>query len=177
MTPAFAQGFGPLRYDFVAAGLVMTELDSLGIELEGSTAVTDNIVVSGRYQDFEPNDNVDRETFRIGAGYRWDIRPNVDVLASIFYADNDVDRLGRGTVDDEGIILSGEIRGWLTSRIELHGAVSLDNSVGSSTDTVVEFGGQYFGNRNRSFGGRLRTDEDDTVLILGARFYFGASRR
>jgi len=57
------------------------------------------------------------------------------------------------------------------------GAVMLDNSTGSSTDTILELGGEFFRVRNRSLGGRIRADENDTTLFLGARFYFGASRR
>lgn len=171
-----AQGFGPMRWDYVAANLAVPALDDLGLELKGSTAVTDQLVVFGSYRSFAPDSRVDRTTLQIGVGHLWNVRQNVEVLASVSYADNEVD-LPQRTVDEEGLILSGEIRGWVTARFELSGTVMLDNSVGSSTETVLELGGQFSRVSNRSLGGRIRVDEDDTTLFLGARFYFGASRR
>jgi len=177
--PVLAQqnpGFGPMRWDYVSASLAVPELDELGLEITGSTAVTERIVVFGGYQDFAPDGRVDRETLKIGVGHLWNVRQNVEVMASVSYADNEVE-LPRRTLDEEGLIFAGEIRGWLTARFELSGTVMLDNSIGSNTDTVLELGGQFFEGRNHSYGGRVRVDEDDTMLFLGARFYFGASRR
>ena len=171
-----AQGFGQLRYDYVSANLALPELDEIGFELEGSTEVTDNLVVFGTYRDFSPSNRIDRKTLQIGVGHYWDIRPNIDVMASLSYGDNEISRRGRN-FNDDGLILGGHIRGWLTQKIELNGAVLLDNSFGSSTETVLELGGQYFHEINWSYGGRVRVDETDSVLFLGARFYFGASRR
>ncbi len=174
--PALGQGFGPVRWDYVAANLALPEIDEIGLEIEGSTAVTRNLVVFGGYREFDPRRRTERTTLSIGVGRRFAIRPNVDVMASAAYADNDLDTRGRDT-EEEGVILGGHVRGWLTPRFELNGAVLLDNSTGSSTDMVLEAGGQYFRGRNWSYGGRLRVDEDEDALFLGIRFYFGASRR
>jgi hypothetical protein len=173
---AFAQGFGPIRWDYVAANLIASELDDIGIELEGSTAVTRNLVVFGSYRDYEPDGRIDRETLQIGVGHRWNARPNLDFLLSLSYADNEIDRRMRNS-DEEGLILGAHLRGWLSQRFELSGAVLLDNSIGSSTDVVIELGAQFFSGPNVSFGGRIRADEHDEVLAGGIRFYFGASRR
>jgi hypothetical protein len=97
-------------------------------------------------------------------------------MASLSYGDNEFRRRGRDT-DEDGLILGGHIRGWLTQRLELNGTVWLDDSTGSGTETVLEFGGQFFHETNWSYGGRLRIDDNDSVLFLGVRFYFGASRR
>ena len=173
---ASAQGFGALRWDYVSASLVVPELDELGMELEGSTAVTANLVVFGAFSDYEPENDLKRRTLEIAVGRRWNIRPNIDVLASIGYADNEVER-GNTPADEEGIVVGLHVRGWSTSQLELNGAVLLDNSLGSNTETIVEFGTEYFRGRNVSYGGRIRAGEDDTVLLLGAHWYFGASRR
>lgn len=173
---AFAQGFGPLRYDYVAATLVVPKLNRIGVEFEGSTAVTKNLVVFGSYRDYKPADRLDRQTAAIGVGYRWNLRPSMDLMASLSYADNKFERQGLKS-SDEGLVLAGQVRGWVSAKVELNGAVMLDGSVGSGTDTALEFGGQYFHHPNSSFGGRVRIDEDDTTVFLGLRFYFGASRR
>jgi hypothetical protein len=175
---ALAQNdFGPIRYDYVATTLAVPELDEIGVEIEGSTAVTRNLVVFGRYRDFKPDNRIDLESMEIGVGRFWQIQPSLDFIASLSYATSDIDLRGRPTADDEGLILGGHVRGWMTGRVELAGSVLLDNSKGSGTDTVLEFGVQYFRRSNWSFGGRIRDDDDSTTLFLGTRFYFGASRR
>lgn len=173
---AFAQGFGPIRWDYVAAGAIAADIDQLGFEIEGSTAVTPNLVVFGGYRDFDPSRRVDRKSAYIGVGRRLNLRPNLDLLASMSYADNEIDNPAR-SVDEEGVVFGGLVRGWLTRRVELSGGVQLDNSLGSSTEVVLEFGGQFHRGSNLSFGGRIRADEDDETIAAGIRFYFGASRR
>ena len=169
--------FGPLRYDYVAATLAVPEVDEIGIEIDGSTAVTEDLVVFGRYRDFTPDTGIDQQSLQIGVGYVWKINPSLDFIPSLSYADNDIDLRGLRLADEEGLILGGHVRGWMTGRVELGGSVLLDNSKGSSTDTVIEFGLQYFRRANWSVGGRIRDDDDATTVFLGARFYFGASRR
>jgi hypothetical protein len=39
----------------------------------------------------------------------------------------------------------------------------------------LELGGQYHRKNTLSFGGRIRIDEEDTAVLIGARFYFGPS--
>lgn len=175
---AFAQGgFGPLRYDYVSANLVVPELDEIGVEIEISTGVTDDLIVFGRYNDYDPGDRGDLKTLQIGVGHVWELRPNIDFVGSISYADNEIDTPGRRQLDEEGLVLGGHVRGWATERIELNGSVLLDNSTGSDTDTVLEAGLQYFHRSNWSYGGRIRTDDEDTATFVGVRFYFGASQR
>jgi len=174
---ALGQGFGRLPYDYVNASLAVTELDSIGVELGVSFEVADQVIVFGAFEDLELSDNVDRRTLRVGGGYRWPMRPNMDFVAKLAYADNEIDFPGPGRFDDEGLVLSGEFRGWISQRLELSGELLLDDSIGSDIDTVLEFGAQQHRRGNLSLGGRVRVDEDDTTLLVGARFYFGASNR
>jgi len=177
-TAALSQNnFGPLRYDYVSASLVVPELDELGIEIGGSTAVTEEFIVFGRYRDFEPGNRVEIESLQIGVGHIWNIRPSIDFVATLSYADNEIDPPGLSSIDEEGLIVGAHVLGWATGKIELGASVMLDNSTGSSTDTVLELGAQYFQGANWSYGGRVRNDDDDTTLFLGVRLYFGASRR
>lgn len=167
----------PLRYDFVGASVVVPELDEIGVEFEGSTAVANDLIVFGRYWNYEPNPRLDVERIQIGVGHIWHIRRNVDFVASLSYAANEIDTPSTVEVEEEGLVLAGQLRGWATNRLELSGAVFLDNSQGSSTETAVELGVQYFTDARLSYGGVVRIDEDDSTVSLGLRFYFGASRR
>jgi hypothetical protein len=167
----------PIRYDYVDASLAVPALDEIGLDLEGATTVARDLIVFGRYLNYEPNNRVDLSTFQIGVGRVWNVRRNVDFIASASYSKNEIDTPTRVGVEDEGIVLGGQLRGWATNRIELSGAIMLDNSKGSSTDTVVELGVQYLTEPRLSYGGRVRVDEDDTTISGGLRFYFGASRR
>ena len=176
LTVLAQEGFGSLRYDYVSANLVVTEIDEFGFELEGSTAVTEDLVVFGRFFDFEQGNGIERELLEIGVGHVWNIRPSIDFIGSIAYGDNSVSTPGLGKEDEEGLLVGAQVRGWATARVELNGGVTLDNSAGSSTDTVLELGMQFFHAANWSYGGRIRSDDEDTAVFAGIRFYFGASR-
>jgi len=170
------QAAGPLPYDYVFANYALTELDSGGIEIGGSIEVANRVNVFGAYQDWELDGDFDREAFHIGAGYRWTMSPRTDFIAKLAYADTELERSGQPDLDEQGLVLSGEIRGWVGERLELSGELLLDDSL-DDIETVLEFGAQYHSKSTFSLGGRFRVDEDDTTLLLGARFYFGPSAR
>jgi hypothetical protein len=177
-TVAFSQAPAPpLRYDYVSGTLAIPNLDELGAEISGSTAVTDRFVVFGRYASFEPRDGLDIETFQIGVSHIWSFRRNIDFVGSIAYADNEFDTPSRQGAKGQGVIFGAELRGWATPRLELSGAARIDRSRGSGSETIVDVGVQYLTGPRLSYGGRIEADEHDTTLFLGTRFYFGASRR
>lgn len=167
----------PLRYDYVGANLALPDLNEPGVDLEASTIVARDLIVFGRYLNYEPRDRFDIATLQIGVGKVWNIRRNVDFIAHVSYATNEIDTPVRQDFENEGVIVGGQLRGWATNRIELSGAVMLDHSKSSSTDTVVEIGVQYLRTPQISYGGNIRTDEDNTTVSAGLRFYFGASRQ
>jgi hypothetical protein len=167
----------PLRYDYVGANLAVPDVDELGVDLEGSTAVARELIVFGRYLNYEPRNRVDLTSLQIGVGKVWNVRRNVDFIASLSYASNQIDTPAGPSRENEGLIVGGQLRGWATNRIELSGAVMLDHSKSSSTDTVVELGVQYLTKPQLSYGGNIRVDEDDSTVSGGLRFYFGASRQ
>ncbi len=185
LTPVFAvsvaaaqqQTDRPLSYDFAYASLAVTELDSGGLEGGGSFTVAPNFHVFAAYQDWELNDNVDRSILQVGAGYHWDIANNLDLVVALAFADSELDTPGPGKIDDDGLILSAGLRGWLTNAVELSGMISLDDSLGSDSDTVLELGGDYHLNSQFSLGGRVRIDEDETTLFVGGRFHFGRTNQ
>lgn len=168
--------YGPLPYDYGSIDYVLTELDSGGVELAGSYEVANRVIVFADYQNFEIG-NTDRERLRLGGGYRWDLKPNIDLIAKLSYADNEIDPPGPGRIDDDGLMVGGEIRAWLARDFEVGGEITLDDSIGSGTETVLGIGGQYYFGDNASAGARLRIDDADTTVFIGVRFHFGASRR
>lgn len=169
--------FGPLPYDYFTGNLVLTDLDETGVEIGASFEVANRVHVFADHRDYELGSNFDRTTLQLGGGYRWDLRPNLDLVAKLAYADNEIDRPGPNDFEDEGLVVSGQLRAWVNRNLELSGELFLDDSLGSSTETILEFGGQFYLRGNLSVGGRIRADDDDTSLFLGARFYFGDSAR
>lgn len=167
----------PLSYDYAHGALAITSLDNGGLEGGGSFTVARNLHVFASYQDWELNSNVDRSILQIGAGYHWDISNNLDLVVALAYADSKLDTPGPGNIDDNGAILSAGLRGWITNTVELSGTIFIDDSLGSSSDTVVELGGEYHTSNQFSLGGRVRVDEDQTTLFVGGRFYFGGNQR
>jgi hypothetical protein len=167
----------PLPYDYVFANYALTELDSGGIELGGSIEVANRIHVFGAYQDWEVDDDFDRTAFHVGGGYHWTLSSKTDLVVKLAYANTELDLSNQSTdLDEEGLFVSGEIRSWVGQRLELSGELFLDDSL-DDLETVVELGAQFHRKNTLSFGGRLRIDEEDTTLLLGARFYFGPSAR
>jgi hypothetical protein len=166
-----------LPYDYVFSNYAMTELDSGGIEIGGSIEVASRIHVFGAYQDWESDDAFDRTAFHIGGGYHWTLSPRTDLVAKLAYADTELAFSNQSSdLTGEGLILSGEIRAWVGQRVELSGEVLFDDSL-DDLETVLELGAQLHRSSTLSFGGRVRIDEEDTTLLLGARFYFGPSAR
>jgi hypothetical protein len=167
----------PLPYDYVFANYAMTELDSGGIEVGGSIEVASRIHVFGAYQDWEVDDDFDRTAFHVGGGYHWTLSPRTDFVAKLAYVQTDLDLSSQGSdLDEEGLIASCEFRAWVGQRLELSGELFFDDSL-DDLETVVELGAQLHRKNTLSFGGRVRIDEEDTTLLLGARFYFGPSAR
>jgi hypothetical protein len=167
----------PLRYDYVGASLVVPDIDELGIALEGSTTVSQNLIVFGQYSNYEPHNGLKIDSLQIGVGRVWSVRRNLDFVASASYSKNNIDTPSFAGDKQKGVIVGGQLRGWATNRIELSGAVLLDHSKSSSTETIVELGVQYLTEARLSYGGIIRVDDDDSTVAMGMRFYFGASRR
>jgi len=163
----------PLSYDYVHAALTATELDTGGFEGGGSFTIAPNVHVFASYQDWEFDNNIDRSTLQVGAGYHWDISNNLDLILTAAYADSELDPPGPGKTDDSGPILSAGLRGWLTNAVEATATLLLDDSLGSDLDSVLELGGEYYLSDQFSLGGRVRLDEDDAALFFGGRFHFG----
>jgi hypothetical protein len=167
----------PLPYDYVFANYALTELDSGGIEIGGSIEVANQIHVFGAYQDWEFDDDFDRTAFYIGGGYHWTLSPRTDLVAKLAYGDTEIDFSGSATdFDDQGMILSGEVRSWVKQSLELSGELFFDDTL-DEIETALELGAQLHRRNTLSFGGRIRIDEEDTTFLLGARFYFGPSAR
>lgn len=172
LTQAQEQTDTPSSYDFVFGSLALSELDAGGVEVGGSFSLAPQVYLFGSFQDWEVNEVVDRTILRVGGGYYWNISENLDLDVGAAFADSEIDRPGPNDVDDDGLILHAGLRGWITPNVELSSFLFLDDSLGSDTDTVIELGGQYFTRNDLSIGGRVRVDEDDTVLFFGVRFYF-----
>lgn len=175
----FAQqaDYGPLPYDYFTANLVLTELDETGLDIGASFEVANRTHLFAGYTDYELGAGVDRSMLRLGGGYRWGLSPNVDFVAKLAIGQTEIDPPGPGDFEDEGLVVSGEIRGWVNRSLELSGELFLDDTIGSDVETILDFGAQYYLRGGLSLGGRIRVDEDDTSLFLGGRFYFGNSAR
>ena len=172
---AFAQGTTdrPFSYDYLTGGLALTELDAGGLEIGGSFSLSPNVHAFASYSDWEINQNVDRSILQLGAGYHWDLSPNLDLVATIAYADSELDLPGPAEIDDDGLILGFGLRNWLSDSVEAYADILLDDSLGRNVDSVLRLGGEYHVNPQFSIGGRVRVDEDETTLFFGGRFYFG----
>ena len=160
-------------YDYAFGSLALSELDSGGFEGGAWVTLAPNFHVFASYQDWEIDNNTDRSILQIGAGYHWDIAPNLDLVVSLAFADSELDTPDPGEIDDDGPIFGAGLRGWLSNEVEYSAEILLDDSLGSDVDSVLQLGGEYHLNPQFSLGGRVRIDEEDTAFFFGGRFYFG----
>ncbi len=177
-THAQQPDYGPLSYNHAYANFALSDVSSSGFELGASVDIIDRLHAFASWQEWDFGNNFTRRTMQLGAGYRWGLAPSTDVIAHVAYADSRLRRPGPpSTISNDGLIFGGTLRAWVTRNAELSGSVMLDSSLRSGTDAVLEFGGQYYLSDAFSVGGRLRLDEDDSIVFLGGRYHFGSLTR
>jgi hypothetical protein len=72
--------------------------------------------------------------------------------------------------DDNGVALSGGVRGLLTPQFEIRGSVNYINV--DDSDTYLELAGDYYFTRQFSAGLSLEFAGDSDLFSIGARYYF-----
>ncbi|MEX0706385.1 MAG: hypothetical protein WD078_00365 [Woeseia sp.] len=167
-------------YDYAELRYNLVDIDDFGdgdgIELAGSVAVHENVHIFGSYEKLDYDGNVDSNFLQIGAGYMMPIATGADFVARLSYFTGDVD-VGPVSFDDDGFGISAGVRKSFAQEFEgrvFLNHVDLDESGGT---TSVEVAGDYFFNEQWAAGMGLEFGDDETVLSLGGRYYFGRMGR
>lgn len=140
-----------------------------GFRLNGSWDLGNNWLVVGGMTSADFNGGVDLTTLEIGGGYVWRYAPDWDIVGTARFIRAEVDTPG-GSSDDNGIALSGGVRGLLAEKFEIRGSVNHVNL--DDSDTYLELAGDYYFTPQIAAGLSLEFAGDTDLISLGARWYF-----
>jgi len=167
-----------LDYTFVEAAYVDQEVDAGpfdidgdGLSLLGSVAITDSVFLLGQYTSYDYDGGLDVTTYSLGAGMRWGLKPELDLVGDIGWVHSEIDRRGLPDIDDDGFQLGVGLRARVHDAIEVQAGIrhiDLDDS-----DTYLEAGGRYYLTDNVAVGLGLSLNDDDTGWSLSLRAEFG----
>ena len=166
-----------ISYDYVRLSYVDTELDlgpvdvdGDGLELAGSLTVHQNAFAFASFSALDLDFGADASRLEIGGGYHHPLTPKIDLVGRLGYVNVDLDS-GGGSADDDGILLSGGVRGRVTEVIEARAALNHRSMDKGDSDTELEVGGDYYVTEQFTVGVGLSLG-DATSLLLGGRFSF-----
>ncbi len=160
-----------LQYDYVDVRYVDTEIDDTnidgdGIQIGGSYRLNKEFYLLGDYQDIEFDFGIDASVLRLGGGYIYPFKKNVDLIGEAVFINTDIDVVG----DENGFGLAFGGRGYVTPNVEVRATanyVDVDDD-----DTFFQVGAEYFINDSFSVGGSFTLGGDVDTFALGGRYYY-----
>lgn len=167
-----------LDYTFVEAAYVDSEIDAGpldidgdGLGLHGSVLITDSVFLVGEYSSYDYDGNLDATSYSLGAGMRWGLRPELDLVGDLGWVHAELDRPVAPDIDDDGFRLGVGLRSRVHDAIEVQAGIrylDLDDS-----DTFLTLGGRYYLTDNVAAGLGLSLNDDDTGWSVSLRAEFG----
>jgi len=168
-----------LSYNFVEGGFARVELDVGPVDVDGdgfgvggSFEIGDSFFGLASYQTADFGSGVDLNQLTAGFGYHVGISPNADFVATLAYVRAEIEASGFGSVDESGIGASIGVRGMVSDRVELNGAISYVD-LGDGDDTSIGGGLLYNFTDTFAVGANIGFGEDTTTYGVNARLYFG----
>ncbi|MBN1240886.1 MAG: outer membrane beta-barrel protein [Gammaproteobacteria bacterium] len=166
-----------LDYTFVEASYLDVDRDvgafdvgGDGLALKGSLSLTDTVFVFADYSTYDYSRGVDADGYNLGAGMRWGLKPELDLIADLSWAHVEIDT-PFGDADDDGLGLGVGLRSRIHDDIEVQGGirhVDLDDS-----NTYLSLAGRYYFTDTVAVGLGLDFDDDNTGWNIGLRAEFG----
>ena len=165
--------YDQLRLNYVSAEFDVgpSDVDGDGLELSGSFSFNDSFFAFGSYSDLDLDFNLDASVLEIGGGYHRPITTRLDFVGGVGYVRTDVDT-PFGNADDDGISLSGGVRGRMSDAIEVKAALNYFVMDKGDNNTEVELGGDYFITERIALGAGLCLGDDVTTWTVGGRYNF-----
>jgi hypothetical protein len=150
------------------------DVDGSGLGFEVSVPVRDHVHLVGGYAATELDDNADADGVEkyFGVGTQWAFARKFSVYGQAGFIDLDLD-LGLGTVEDDGVFLSGGIRYMPAAGWEVRGGADYFDLDILDTDATLFVATDLFLTDVVTLTARLSGNDDSTALSIGARFYFG----
>lgn len=145
-------------------------IDGDGFSLGGSYEIADNFFISGYYDDYSLDFNVDGEWLEVGGGYFHTLDDDLDFVATLSYAELELSSGGMST-DTDGIVLGGGIRAQLGDKLQVDAMLEYFDF--ENSDTGIELRGRYYINPQFSAQLKLKVVSDVEIISIGVRTEFG----
>lgn len=165
--------YDQVRLNYVSAEFDAgpSDVDGDGLELSGSFSFAESFFGFGKYSDLDLDFNLDASMLEIGGGYHRPITTMLDFVGRAGYVRIDLDT-PFGDADDDGLSLSGGVRGRMTDAIEVKAALNYFVMDQGDNETEVEFAGDYFITDRIALGAGLCLGDDLTTWTVGGRYNF-----
>lgn len=168
--------YGELRYIDTELDAGQFDVDGDGFRIGGSLELAQSVHIFGNFETLDFGSGIDVSAFQIGGGYAMPLDNGADLVARLSYIDGEIDTPG-GDADDSGFGFSAGMRNMFTPQIEGRAFINYVDLDESGDETSFEVAGDYFLNDEIALGASLELGEDVTTWTLGARWFFGATRR
>ena len=172
----------PLSYSHAGVGYMtgdIADVDFSGFGIYGSYALNDSFFVIGDYTSISSDDKFEIESgsddieatqFSIGLGFHTPISDVTDFVATLSYADAEVEFFDL-TEDGNGYILSAGVRAKPTQEIELQALLNYAD-VEDDSETGYMLGARHFTMPTLSLGLNYRSSDDFDSFSFDVRFDF-----
>ena len=172
----------PLSYSNAGIGYMtgdIADVDFSGFGVYGSYALNDSFFVIGDYTSISSDDKFEIESgsddieatqFSIGLGFHTPISDVTDFVATLSYADAEVEFFDL-TEDGNGYILSAGVRAKPTQEIELQALLNYAD-VEDDSETGYMLGARYFTMPTLSLGLNYGSSDDFDSFSFDVRFDF-----
>ena len=180
LLPFYAHAERP-SYSEVDLSYVTTDVDNFnedvdGFRLRGSLEITDQAFLFASYTDQSTSifgEDLNFNTYNLGAGYAWPIADSVDVYGKLGYTKVEAEYAG-ANADDSGYTLAGGLRGRMTPQLELEGSLNYVDLSDSGNDTSIGLGARWFFTEQFAVGAEGEFGSNANTYGLGVRWSFGS---
>lgn len=156
------------KHDYDVSG-APGNIDGDGFTLSGSFKVADTWHVYASYGTANLDFGIDVDTWVLGLGYNYSLKPNVDLYGRVLYVDQSASA-GQFSSHDNGLGLQFRVRGRVNDKVELEGGIQyLDVA---SSDTSLQGSVRYYFTRAFSAGVGVTFGGDQGGLGVNARYQF-----
>ena len=140
-----------------------------GFTLSGSFKVGADWHVYASYGTANVDFGIDVDTWALGLGYSYSVKPNVDLYGRVLYIDQSASA-GQFSAHDNGLGLQFRVRGRVNDKVEVEGGIQyLDVA---SSDTSLQASVRYYFTRAFSAGVGVTFGGHQDGLGVNARYSF-----
>lgn len=164
-----------LSYSYIEIGAGSTEIDVLGIEIEGDTKsisasaeIGDKAYIVVGYADTELDFEIETNLFRAGLGLHTALSENTDIFADVSFVSSEIKEPFFGSEDDTGTGIDIGIRSLVNDNLELNAGLAHVN-VFDESETAFGFGARLYATESVSVGFNYATADDTDGIGFSLR--------